>query len=371
MASQNKNDGDDSWMIDVLRQLRVFFEEFDHNHDGVLQREELEALIEKRHATVSEAQIVAMLCHCFEAISALNKERWFERSDGITLCDLILLEQLLGGQEAIDSSDDKTRLKRTAFNVLKRTKDIWKLKPTLYGSDSEPETSIRPIAIRRGNLGDCFFLASLAALARTNPGAIASMIEVNKDDSYTVIFPGGKDTGVRVPKPNVVELSLYGQYTRMGYWPCVMEQAYLMQLDGQEENIGQSLELLTGKTAQKEDLNLIEPAALEGILESVALSGRCVVVVSKGKSSDTTMDAPPPVVCENANKNSHPYTFLEWEKERGRVVLRDPYGPLHRLHSSGARVSSQKRPSRQRDGIFSLDLKELISEYGSLYLEGS
>jgi hypothetical protein len=42
--------------------------------------------------------------------------------------------------------------------------------------------------VRQGRLGDCYFLASLAALAKTDPELIKSRVKDNGDGTYTVLF---------------------------------------------------------------------------------------------------------------------------------------------------------------------------------------
>lgn len=54
------------------------------------------------------------------------------------------------------------------------------------GSDNE--TDIHPNDITQGGLGDCYFLASMAAIAKQNPELIKNMIQDNKDGTYTVTF---------------------------------------------------------------------------------------------------------------------------------------------------------------------------------------
>ncbi len=46
--------------------------------------------------------------------------------------------------------------------------------------------------VNQGYLGDCYFIASLAALARSNPDAIKQGIRDHGDGTYTVKFPGEK-----------------------------------------------------------------------------------------------------------------------------------------------------------------------------------
>lgn len=47
-------------------------------------------------------------------------------------------------------------------------------------------SDIHPSDVRQGSIGDCYLLASLAAIAQQNPEAIRRMIRANEDGTYTV-----------------------------------------------------------------------------------------------------------------------------------------------------------------------------------------
>lgn len=63
----------------------------------------------------------------------------------------------------------------------------------LYGQRTLPAAVLSMVgseAVQQGQLGDCWFLSTLAVVADEHPQLIASMIQVNQDASYTVKFPG-------------------------------------------------------------------------------------------------------------------------------------------------------------------------------------
>jgi len=79
--------------------------------------------------------------------------------------------------------------------------------------------------INQGNLGDCFLLAPLAAVAARNPSAIESMITDNGNGSYGVCFVvGGKDEYVTVND----QLANGGDIFNRGAddWGGLLEKAY-------------------------------------------------------------------------------------------------------------------------------------------------
>jgi hypothetical protein len=60
--------------------------------------------------------------------------------------------------------------------------------PFIKGTGDKGRVAMNDVS--QGYLGDCYFVASLAALAQRNPSAIEKGIRDNGDGTYTVTFPG-------------------------------------------------------------------------------------------------------------------------------------------------------------------------------------
>jgi hypothetical protein len=85
--------------------------------------------------------------------------------------------------------------------------------------------------IRQGAVGDCYFMASLASLAQTDPMALRQMVAPMGDGTYAVRFYGarGKETYVRVDAslPAYGSTPAYARLTPDGeIWVAVAEKAY-------------------------------------------------------------------------------------------------------------------------------------------------
>lgn len=351
----------------LIRQIRAVFTDCDLNNDGIIQKEEMEQVIGRHMDSPVEAQIVALFSHCFDEIKSLHNEGWFEKKDGITLGDLFVLEEVLNSEIVDSDKEHHKKLKQMASSIIKRTEDVWNLKPSLYGSSNSSEVSVRPIAVRRGNVGNCHFLAVLAAVAATRPQEISKMIERMDNGKYSISFPGAMGKSVVVSKPTIVELSLYGQLTRMGYWPCVMEKAlrkFSLLLSGTNENseltISFCLKVLTGQDSILIDLpNQVSPNLTKELGTAFA-ENKAMVVVSTNSDQDDSSGT--------LFRNLHPYTVMNFDGEHSKVTLRDPYGPHHRLLTG---LKKELRPrAKMRDGIFSVSLEEFFSIFDSVYVEG-
>lgn len=118
--------------------------------------------------------------------------------------------------------------------------------------------------IGQGDLGDCFFLSSLAAVANTHPTLIRRAVEPHPDDTYTVTFRERK-RGVVRPVPVRVDTwfptdargrQIFGRSLRSGphgqvLWPALFEKAFAAWQKGyvrvnQGGDGGMALTALTG-----------------------------------------------------------------------------------------------------------------------------
>jgi len=89
----------------------------------------------------------------------------------------------------------------------------------LYGAHG-----ISPQAVRQGQLGSCFFHATIAALAKSSPGTLRNAIRQNPNGGYKVHFYSGAD---EVVYPSDVAYGREHGYDRSeGTWVAVLMRAY-------------------------------------------------------------------------------------------------------------------------------------------------
>jgi len=95
----------------------------------------------------------------------------------------------------------------------------WAQNTALYGAHG-----ISPQSVRQGQLGSCFFHATIAALAKTAPATLRNAIRRDPDGSYKVHFYSGPDEAVF---PSDVEYGREHGYDRSdGTWVAVLMRAY-------------------------------------------------------------------------------------------------------------------------------------------------
>lgn len=125
------------------------------------------------------------------------------------------------------------------------------IKGELYVRKPNESNAVKPSDVHQGNMGDCYFLASVAALAKTNPEMIKQMIQQNKDGSFTVKFTS-QQPAVGKPYQTYSDLPLKDRFVNVqnnfayeqgagnalgakpiqDMWPLVLEKAFVKDTGG-------------------------------------------------------------------------------------------------------------------------------------------
>lgn len=137
----------------------------------------------------------------------------------------------------------------------------------LFKVDAKGAPVINPNDVTQGNIGDCYLMASLAAIADKNPSAIRDMVQQNPDGTYSVrlydtfrlISSQPQSTTLTFDNQFPVNSSndrlIYAQSSE-ALWPMVLEKAYAKLNGNSYDQIGQggypghALEMLTGVKSQ-------------------------------------------------------------------------------------------------------------------------
>lgn len=111
--------------------------------------------------------------------------------------------------------------------------------------------------VSQGGLGDCWLVASMMSLARTNPELLEKAIKDNGDGTYDVtLYEDGKPVTVTVsgefPARDGNPAYADNDGNARELWPMLIEKAAAQQLGGDYDDIvgdkpGRAMELLTGK----------------------------------------------------------------------------------------------------------------------------
>jgi hypothetical protein len=232
----------------------------------------------------------------------------------------------------------------------------------LFGDTENPLASINARAILQGSIGDCYFVASLAAVAETHPELIRNAIKDNADGTYTVTFPGDREHPVKIKAPTEAEQGLYNHGSANGLWASVMEKAYgeycwqhFKQRPSSESSDGKTtedgadggglayraMELLLG-TSVSTEATYATQSTIAALLIG-AFDGK------RHKAVTTTINRNllPFSAKETADKfyRGHAYTITGFQsdgKGGGQVTVRNPWGVEDGTPSGTITISLEK-----------------------------
>ena len=190
----------------------------------------------------------------FLSTDELRRKLWARKADGtseLSLTDKENISWAIQNQKRLQQHFDDGRLEGTGIsnNDIARTvylmprggaNGLYPISITertqesqqqgvcldLYLHPENPKQDVNPEAVGQGLIGDCYFLASLASVASSNPELIVKMITDNGNGTYTVTFPGDPKHPVTVDAPTEAEMGLFNKGGKEGTWACVLEKAY-------------------------------------------------------------------------------------------------------------------------------------------------
>lgn len=249
---------------------------------------------------------------------------------------------------------------------------------SLYGRFANPLEAIKPEAVLQGDIDDCYFLSSVAAVACGNPDVIRNMVAENADGSYTVTFPGARDKPVRVDRASIRSADRSTRTSEHGIWPLVLEAAfgkYLSENPREEERIlgrqtsvrrlpsfveytgggGRAslvLQLLTGNQVsgiemhQRRDVELAREALRSAF--SANLSQALVATISNDNQSALAAGLTP----------RHAYAVVGFDPTNDIVILRDPYGRA-KPNQDGKCIETNR-------GVFRMPVSEFVRNFDEL-----
>lgn len=247
---------------------------------------------------------------------------------------------------------------------------------SLYAG-SKPQESIKPEAVKQGYIGDCYLLAAVSSVAKSDPGSIARMIKDNHDGTYTVRFPGAADKSFKVKAPTEAETLRFNGAGRYGVWVNVLEKAYgkyrqenkdwLSRLLDRDENKSpaegadggglpsEALQMLTGRTGgvtatsdfkEKDLRDRLQASTGNSLLPLVAVRQASLLSQIFPEEGDRKS----PVV------KNHAYSVLSFSpagKDGGTVVVRNPWGRCKQSETSY--------------GVMKMSLKQFMTTFDYLY----
>lgn len=220
-----------------------------------------------------------------------------------------------------------------------------RIEGTLFEQGTGDGNAVDINDVRQGALGDCYFLAVLASIARVRPDFIRSMVRDNGNGSYTVTFHTeqglsglfGSRSGQTVTVDNQFWASsgnpIYAGSGDRGaggpeLWVMIIEKAWA-QLHGGYGNItggnvdDDAREAVTGQEAEYIDpTDLSDTELVERLARHFSVNREPVIFWSHGDEKQEKLD-------RNGVITDHEYALNGVNRSAGTVTLYNPWGRRH------------------------------------------
>ncbi len=371
---REKVDGSPNLTLSSADASRLFeknFQRLDWNEDGIVSGDEIDRAMNDGDYKGEDAQLVVLLKEKREDLATLSKDTVpLVETYGVTKKDMQKLSEIAAKtdksedeQKLIDSVD--RNLSRSGNKIMDADKHLW-------GSNSNPIDSIKPEAINQEKIGDCYFLASVASVAKTKDGkeSIKNMIEDNKDGTYTVRFPGDPKP-ITIDEPTNAELAHGAAAGKDGVWVAVLEKAYAKYhaketgekpryptegIDGGQTD--EALALLTGRRVKNVTTEETSKEDMDKILTKAMNEDRPVTCEIDDPDDDET---------EGKKENNsaglpsgHSYSITGYDPETKMVTVRNPWGRGEPKDENG------NAKDGNNDGTFTMTLDEFYRNFSSV-----
>jgi hypothetical protein len=212
-----------------------------------------------------------------------------------------------------------------------------KVSGDLFVNGQTDSASIYPNDVKQGGIGDCYYLASIAAISNKNPDFIKNAVRQNPDGTYSVDFYRKKHWW-EFWKPQYTKETVtvndqfpvnkhgpvfagYGDKAQNGndeVWVMVMEKAYA-KFRGSYNAIStggwpsDAMEQITGKDSSTHGA---DSTSLEQLAEWDK-NGYAITAASKRSPADNNV------------VGNHAYYIMDIDTEEGTVTMGNPWGFGH------------------------------------------
>jgi Calpain family cysteine protease len=334
------------------------FEEWDLNHNGILEPEELDRLVTKRSI---QGDVAAAL----GTLKSIQRRGYFNLPkldmEYFNTYAQLAAAKKLKGQPPFEGQFNAARKRIAASDRV-------------VFPPGQPNLS----AIHQGSLGDCFFLAGLGSMLARDPASIKQLIILQKNGDYAVRFPGTKT--IHVSSLTDAELALTSTTEGHGLWLNLLEKAY-GQLQNESLQADKKtlcttdaickggsprivLQDLTAHQAKRMDLHPTSKVTVPA--EKIADELHLLLVTTIQSRRLLCVDT----LSEQKAKNlpaHHAYAVLNYDSKTRTIYLFNPHG--NTFEPKGEPGLRNGYSTKQ--GRFAMPLAEFIECYWNIYYETS
>lgn len=204
--AQKKKAGKGATFADVVE---THFADWDHDGNGKLTSKEVDALVLSQKVTGDEAAAVAAI-HIYLR----------DHKTPAPLTKAFLQTPDKGAKDAPERRDLTQKGAHFGLHFSGFRQHISKAPREVFATKEAPSLT----GFHQGNLGDCYFLASVAAAIHADQAAFRKMFVPRNDGACDVRFFSGHV--VHVPKLTDAEIALSSSAGEQGLWLNIIEKAF-------------------------------------------------------------------------------------------------------------------------------------------------
>jgi hypothetical protein len=217
------------------------------------------------------------------------------------------------------------------------------VKGTAFVKGEGDASDISPDDVNQGQLGDCYFVASLAAIARQRPEELRKRVKDNGDGTWTVTFAEGGDVVVDAQFP--VDAGGEPVYAGAGdksadgveLWVALIEKAWAKLKGGYEDIRGSKVKMKSDDAMQAvtgKDTRTVRPKSL-GDDELLKVMGDAMVRGWSMTLGAYTKDDVDEKTRDEAQKLgivfNHAYAVMGVDARSREVTLYNPWGRAYKV----------------------------------------
>jgi hypothetical protein len=228
-----------------------------------------------------------------------------------------------------------------------------------------------PYSVRQGDVGDCYFVAAVVAVAKQNPQSIVRMIHDNCDGTYTVSFPDGHAATVTTPTAD--EILRHSSTDGDGIWMPVLEKAFcaIRERDGifafwpkeQPYDSGtaglpaEGIHAMTGHSVDADFVALHSLDVTRAKLKDTLGNGRVITL-----ASHLQIPVIQPSDIQGLPRD-HVYSVMSYDPKSDCVTIRNPWGYQELVDADGNAANGVN------DGVCSIPLANLHTYFAIIAYE--
>lgn len=345
--------------------VREHFSRWDRNHDGVLSVEEVDRLLVDPSVKEEAAA----------ALAAIHHYQTSKKHKPGTMTEDYLTAAASGKEAPTERRDEGETVPHFRSLYATYLKHMKKVPREIFHTPDAPSLQ----GFHQGQIGDCYFLAVVAAAVARNPAGVKRMFQVHPDGSCELHFPDGRRT--HVARLTDAEIALGSTTGQQGLWLNVLEKGFgqvrkrhpaslpghapATDVIGSGGGETETIELLTGHKAEHLSFHHhAGSAAGEPELRTLALKVRSVVHLAHAERL-LACCATGKTVKTHGVPGNHAYSVLGLDPDGKSVIVRNPWG--NQYHPKGDPGLENGYPVK--DGIFHVPVQDFVQIFGGITYE--